>query len=333
MPERIQRCPACRRTKTRKHGLNRRGVQQYQCLNTRCSTNWFIDPACRKPPQTRAVYMRAYRARQRLQDSILHATTIGPCILYHGDCQKMPSLLQGATLLLTDPPYGIAYRQKPSRNKLVHPDTVHAMIAGDAPPFDPTHLLQLGIPKMILWGGDHYIDRQQYGGTLWTWNKLADTSPHDGADCEYAWTNVKGPARLFSFLSRGIMRAGVDNLSVGGSRKHPNQKPPELMEWCLDKAEVAPQNDLVADPYMGAGPVGMACLWRGIRYVGIEIEQKYYDRAVRRLQQEAEYLRLVAEHLRRERPDVFAAWQRGEYPSVLAAAHAAGRVIPRARAG
>jgi site-specific DNA-methyltransferase (adenine-specific) len=39
----------------------------------------------------------------------------------------------------------------------------------------------------------------------------------------------------------------------------------------------------VLDPFMGSGTTGVACARRGRKFIGIEIELKYFDIACRRI--------------------------------------------------
>lgn len=41
---------------------------------------------------------------------------------------------------------------------------------------------------------------------------------------------------------------------------------------------------LVCDPFMGSGTTGVACVRLNRRFIGIEIEPKYFDIACRRIQ-------------------------------------------------
>jgi DNA modification methylase len=56
------------------------------------------------------------------------------------------------------------------------------------------------------------------------------------------------------------------------------------MRWIVDRW--SEPNELVIDPYMGSGPVAVACKDTGRRYIGIEIEEKYCEIAAERLSQE-----------------------------------------------
>jgi site-specific DNA-methyltransferase (adenine-specific) len=70
---------------------------------------------------------------------------------------------------------------------------------------------------------------------------------------------------------------GFDRQTERGEKSlHPSQKPVALFEWCLDKLKLK-AGDTVLDPYMGTGACGVACLKRGINYIGIELVEKYYQ--------------------------------------------------------
>ena len=65
---------------------------------------------------------------------------------------------------------------------------------------------------------------------------------------------------------------------------HPTQKPAALMGWCLSLKWTPP--GLVIDPYMGCGPTLRAAKDLGRRAIGIEIEERYCEIAVKRCAQE-----------------------------------------------
>lgn len=210
--------------------------------------------------------------------------TVGSCTLYLGDYRDVLPGLQGVTAIVADPPYGNDYRQKRSRDKLVKPDTTHAPIVGNAEPFDPGPLLQAA-PVVVLWGANYYADKLPANGKWLVWDKREGTTPDDGADVELAWTNLRGVPRMHRQLWRGICRRGEENVSRGAKKLHPNQKPVALMDWCLRQAGVG-ADGLVVDTHMGSGTTALACLRRGVPFVGIEIDPVHFQTAVQRLQNE-----------------------------------------------
>jgi hypothetical protein len=63
--------------------------------------------------------------------------------------------------------------------------------------------------------------------------------------------------------------------------KHPTQKPTALMEWVLKY--YTRENDLVLDPTMGSGSTGVACQNMNRRFIGIEMDEKIFEDAKKRL--------------------------------------------------
>jgi len=63
--------------------------------------------------------------------------------------------------------------------------------------------------------------------------------------------------------------------------KHATQKPTALMEWVLKY--YSRENDLVLDPTMGSGSTGVACQNMNRRFIGIEMNEKIFEDAKKRL--------------------------------------------------
>lgn len=200
--------------------------------------------------------------------------------LYLGDCREiLPTLANGAADLISDPPYGIAH-VKGTGGHGKHTRRNIAPIAGDAEPFDPAHLLRFD--NVLIWGADHYCARLPADMGRWlAWNKLAHLQQYDSfSDVEFAWHSRKGACRIFNYLWKGIasVKAGEDE----GRRDHPTQKPIGLMRWCIEQARTPPCGT-VLDPYMGSGTTGVAAAQTGRKFIGIELEQGYFDVACRRI--------------------------------------------------
>src|SRR3546814_2742899 len=87
--------------------------------------------------------------------------------------------------------------------------------------------------------------------------------------------------RIFDHLWRGIMRAGEENI-VHSAKHHPNQKPVALMVWCLS---FLPAGTAI-DPFMGSGSTGVASIRAGRPFVGIELNETYFEIAYEGLRKE-----------------------------------------------
>jgi site-specific DNA-methyltransferase (adenine-specific)/modification methylase len=205
---------------------------------------------------------------------------IGGCTLYLGDCRQLLPSVGPVEAVITDPPYGIglAGLSGTRRGRWVRASEDYR-VAGDDGPFDPAPFL--GFEKVILWGGNHYASRLPDARCWLVWDKREGTTPDHQADCELAWTNLPGPARMHRQLWRGVIRRGEENVSRQ-PRCHPTQKPVALMRWCV---ELAKKPDGVLDPFMGSGTTGVACARLGVRFVGIEIEPRHFEIACRRIEE------------------------------------------------
>lgn len=62
---------------------------------------------------------------------------------------------------------------------------------------------------------------------------------------------------------------------------HPCSFPVQLPRWCIQLHGVK-EGLVVLDPFMGVGTVGVACKELDVSFIGIELDQLYYDEAVRK---------------------------------------------------
>ena len=68
---------------------------------------------------------------------------------------------------------------------------------------------------------------------------------------------------------------------VDGSNLHDTEKPVALMNILI--ANSSKENDTVLDPFMGIGSTGIACKTLGRKFIGIEIDNHYYEIAKQRI--------------------------------------------------
>lgn len=62
---------------------------------------------------------------------------------------------------------------------------------------------------------------------------------------------------------------------------HPSAKPVDLMIYLVSK--LTSPGDTILDPFMGSGTTGVACIRTGRKFIGIEIDDVYFDMARKRL--------------------------------------------------
>ena len=76
------------------------------------------------------------------------------------------------------------------------------------------------------------------------------------------------------------------------------------MVWCIRKF---PKAHTILDPFMGSGTTGVAAVRLGLRFVGVEIEERHFDTAVKRILRELAQPRLpyVEPPRTADTPDMF----------------------------
>ena len=72
---------------------------------------------------------------------------------------------------------------------------------------------------------------------------------------------------------------------------HPTEKPVDLLEYLI-KTYSNP-NDLILDFTMGSGSTGVACLQTNRNFIGIELDEKYYNIAKQRINEAKAQRRLI----------------------------------------
>lgn len=66
-----------------------------------------------------------------------------------------------------------------------------------------------------------------------------------------------------------------------GKTIHPTQKPVDLLEYLIKT--YTNENEIVLDNCMGSGSTGVACLNTNRNFIGIELDDKYFDISVERI--------------------------------------------------
>lgn len=86
--------------------------------------------------------------------------------------------------------------------------------------------------------------------------------------------------------ARKINNKGTTNIlrvpNIMRVKLHPTEKPSELMKILIENS--SNEGEVVLDPFMGSGSTGVACKELKREFIGIEIDQKYYDIAKDRIE-------------------------------------------------
>jgi 16S rRNA G966 N2-methylase RsmD len=189
-----------------------------------------------------------------------------------------------ADMVFTDPPYGVAVVKNGmvGANFGVAKKGQYAEVIGDdttQTAHDAIALCQsLQIPVQVYWGGNYYADKLPPTSCWLIWDKRGDSGiVNTFADCELAWTNMTGPARIHKQLWNGFIREGEKD-----KRVHPTQKPVALAEWAIDQYL---KGENVLDLFLGSGSTLIACEMQRKSCYGMEMSPVYCDVIVKRWEQ------------------------------------------------
>ena len=207
--------------------------------------------------------------------------------LYCGDCREITEWL-AADVLVTDPPYGCGYVSNRAKGKRSRP------IYGD----EDTATRDAAIeawgcrPALVFGRWDIPRPADTWARLVWDKNLLGTgdlRSPWGRSDEEiYAlgdWPPVTPGGRLREggTPSRHSSVIRVQALAPGAAARpdHPTPKPVPLMEALIAKCPPG----AIADPFAGSGSTLVAAKNLGRRTVGVELEERYCERAALRLSQ------------------------------------------------
>jgi len=206
----------------------------------------------------------------------------GDVSLYCGDClELLPKLPDGCVdAVVTDPPYGIGH--KSHGQIFVHADVIAS--DGNLAAFN----------AMRDWAKAHALPTCAFFSPynpVNGWRSVLCWSKGDhvgiGGDRRTCW---KRDFELIGVERNGHLN-GLRDSAVLSYRAllpppsgHVAEKPIALLEYLASKLTGA--GDLILDPFMGSGTTGVACVRLGRKFIGIEIEPKYFDISVKRIDDE-----------------------------------------------
>ena len=206
--------------------------------------------------------------------------------LYLGDCRDILPTLGKVDAVVTDPPYGIGLAGGFSGAGGFSKPIARRSYAGDwdnePPSAEIFDAILAASHQAIVWGGNYFTDRLPCGAFWLVWDKQ-NTMP-TFSDAELAWTNIdKKSVKRLVYQQNGLM-------SKEKERFHPTQKAAEVMRWSIGHLKQPAQT--ILDPFMGSGTTGVACVQLGRKFIGIELEPRYFDIACRRISDELKRPRL-----------------------------------------
>lgn len=227
------------------------------------------------------------------------------CIL--GDCREVLPTLGKVDVVITDPPYGVNLGNhggaKEQRSGLLVKKYGYAdsIINFDEVVVTAINECLVKCTRMVVFGalpnlwklpppdvlGGVFVPAA-VGRNKWGWSNLAHFLLYG-----------KAPA-----LNEGAKNTAFVSSDTAPDTGHPVTKPTQWMIRIVDLASV--QSEIVLDPFMGSGTTGVAAVKLDRNFIGIEIEEKYFEIACKRIRaalSEPDLFR--APRKRMPKPDLF----------------------------
>lgn len=224
---------------------------------------------------------------------------IGNCTLYLGDCLEVMSELQSVDHVISDPPYEARMQMLHAKFKLRRTDggaqrqelnfqsiqDIRQPLIDAIKPLNNGWLLAFCNVEGVGAWQDALIASGLKFKTTCIWVK-PDATPK---------LNGQGPALAYECMTTTWCGKGHARWNAGGKRgvythltnqrdrdgRHPTEKPLPLMkELIADFTEVG---QTILDPFMGSGTTGVACSVMARSFIGIELDEKYFDIACERV--------------------------------------------------
>ena len=208
--------------------------------------------------------------------------------IYHGDCLELADLWTCADVLVTDPPYGVAYVSGGPRINAfgVRSTTERKAVANDADTAARDEALTAWGTRPGLVFGSWKQPRPERTLDRLIWFKrntnpaLGTNTPWSSADEEiYVLGSGWVGERSLGVIVTDEARAGSGGLAA--QIGHPTPKPVDLMRHLLERT-----TGVIADPFMGSGTTLRAAKDLGRKAIGIELEERYCEIAAKRCAQE-----------------------------------------------
>ena len=205
----------------------------------------------------------------------------GDVRLWCGDCVQLLAAMPdaGVDCTIMDPPYGVdlnygkafddseeyyATNVVPAIQAAIRVTSGPVLAFGAAPTMRRDLLLLPAVGRILIWSPRFTLSQSRKSGIRFRWHPC------------YCWNlpaKHEGP-------KWDILDVACDGHNWWN---HPATKPFELMRQLVG---FCPKDGTILDCYAGSGTTGVAAVRMGRKFIGIEIEPKYFDIAVRRIADE-----------------------------------------------
>ena len=210
--------------------------------------------------------------------------------LWHGDClELMKNIPDGSVdLVLTDPPYGMAFKsnyRKEKYNEIKNDKSLEWLEKYVGECF---RILKYNTAVYFFCSWHNVdvfkqaIEKKFKIKNILIWEKnntsMGDLKASYAPKYEMIIFAHKGRKLLNGFRYADIIKANRT-----GNKLHPTEKPVDLLELFIKNS--SDENAVVFDGFMGSGSTGVACVNTNRRFIGIELDEGYFNIAKKRIEE------------------------------------------------
>jgi len=204
--------------------------------------------------------------------------------LWHGDCRELTEWLT-ADVLVTDPPYGRAWRQGALKRSK---SDGHTGIANDGDTVTREQALSMWGDRAAVVFGDLMLAPPDCTKLVAVYRKPPNAGTRGATggfrrDAEAIYLVGPWPTGLggrSSVIGTSTPSQGNPS-SPQGRHGHPHAKPIDVMAQLIDACPPG----AIADPFAGSGSTLVAAKQLGRKAIGVELDERYCEMAARRLSQ------------------------------------------------
>lgn len=230
----------------------------------------------------------------------MEKVVIGDCELYLGDCLDVLPTIESVSHVITDPPYEARMQMLHGKFSLRRTDggpqrkeidfnsikDIRDPFLDLIKPLNNGWLLVFCNVEGVGDWQNSIIQRGMKFKTTCIWNKPDATPKLNGQgpalsyECFTTTWCGYGHSRWNGRGKRGVFTHCTNNINREGT--HPTEKPLSLMRELVEL--FSNRDETILDPFMGSGTTGVACVKLGRKFIGIELDKRYFDIACKRIE-------------------------------------------------
>ncbi len=220
--------------------------------------------------------------------------TIGLAELWLGDCREIAPGLGVFDAIVTDPPYGIGFKYESHNDSDYGQEGYGAWLWGVISALEAK--LSPGSPVFVWQAQAHFKHFHEWFPRDWRifiaaknfcqMRKVAMQHAYEPVVTWWTEGDKSQYGAAAGYLNRDwhiadTASAVLDTKAL--QRQHPCPRQTDQVKFII--ANWVKPLGCVVDPFMGSGTTGVAASMLGRRFIGIEIEPRYFDIACRRIEE------------------------------------------------